>query len=105
MITVQSFSYVPSTRSTVIRGVKNNRTPSNAISGGNGSFRGKGKDPEINLNIKEEDEEYTVNYYSFFKENLERKISRQSVTNVVCKVIGKDYQNEAELDSAIIANM
>lgn len=105
MITLQTFSYVPSTRGKVIRGVKKNRTPETAIRGGNGSFLGKGKDPEINLNITEEEDEYTVDYYPFFKENSEKRISKQYVTSVICKVIGKEYQNEAELDSAIIANM
>lgn len=105
MITVQSFYYVQSTRSTVIRGVKNNRTPSNAISGRNGSFRVKGKDAKIKLNIREGNEEYTIDRYDLFKEHVQRNISRKYVENVIKKVTGKDYQNEAELDSAIIANM
>lgn len=105
MLTVTSFQYVGSTQGKVIRGVKNNRTPSKAISGGNGSFLVGGTNPEINLNITEEEDEYTVDYYPFFKENSEKRISKQYVTSVICKVIGKEYQNEAELDSAIIANM
>ncbi|HOZ55198.1 MAG TPA: hypothetical protein PK993_04075 [Clostridia bacterium] len=105
MIIIESFSYVQSTRAKVIRGVKKNRTPETAIRGGNGSFLAGGTDPEINLNIKEEEDEYTVNYYPFFKENLQRNITKKYVTDVISKVIGKKYQNEAELDSAIIANM
>ncbi len=105
MITVTSFRYEGSTRSMVQRGIKNNRTPSRTIRGGNGSYVVAGKKPEIILGIKENENEHSIDYYDFFKEHTHNRITKSYSTDVITKVLGTTYKNQEELDMALISNM
>lgn len=102
MITVEGFSYIPSTQPYLKQGVKGNCVPKGSVGGSNGSFIMAGNPPQIRLEIKSSNGDYSsVDCYSFVKDNSNRRVTEKYATAICSSVVGKSFENTQALNKAL----
>ncbi len=88
--TIINYDYVPSTPSYIKQGVKGNRTPSGAITGGNGSFVIKGDPPQVILEINTtNNKDYEFDIYTIIKDYTSRaRITKKYCNDIFNELVG-----------------
>ena len=85
-------SYKPGESPYLVQGIKNGKTPKNAIAGGNGSFVVKGNSSKLILTVKTESGKYiSINII-----NIVRKVlNRSRITEKLCDRLELTFSSES----------
>lgn len=104
MVSLTGFRYEKSTEAYLKQGVKNNRTPRGAVSGGNGTFLMAGDPPKVIFYISDNGNISTNNFYWTIKNNSSRRITERYCKSIFNNVESCTYASMEDLEKAIIAN-
>lgn len=105
MITINAFSYTPSTPSYMVQGVKNHYIPRNAVGGSNGSIIMPGDPPQILLGFIEDGVGHFTNIYSLVKSHSSRKITRKYASEICMPLINQDFENWEAVRISILSRI
>lgn len=90
--TIIDFDYIPSTPAYVKQGVKGNRTPKGAISGGNGSFVIAGEPPQVIIEVDVTNHQgQDINIYSIIKSYTPRsRVTYRYCKDIYNEIVGNE---------------
>lgn len=101
MVKILGYEYVQSTPTMPTKGVKNNRTPKSNVAGGNIA----GNSPQVKVSCIDNGTTICKDFYSFIKDNAERKVTRKYVDQIFTPLIGIEFSDWKSLYRKVFSNL